>query len=160
MQEYLRGQYLETAKLILNMRGILAFLLVFAVHPLHAQEPASEPRPLPAFKPVQTSRFVPSGEDRTLVFLVALFPDCSSRGPTVARLIEKPTHGEITFKEAQSFPSYTQTSVLVSCNTKKVPGLMINYKSELEYTGEDKARFFVIFPDGSGNEWDVTLIVK
>ncbi len=94
------------------------------------------------------------------MFMTTLFPDCSSRGPTVARVIDKPVRGEVTFAQIDSFPFYGANSTLAVCNTKKVPGLSINYRSEADYVGEDRMKLFIIFADGSGGEWNFTLIVK
>ncbi len=117
------------------------------------------PAPPPA-RPIQINRFVPSGEERTIWFFAANFPDCSSRGPTVARVLEKPEHGDASLVAGDSFPAFGSNSPLASCNSRKTQGLMVNYRSAPDYTGEDRLRLFVIFPDGSGGEWNYTLIVK
>jgi hypothetical protein len=42
--------------------------------------------------------------------VTALYPDCSSRGPIVSRVVEKPAHGEVSFETGDVFPVYAQTS--------------------------------------------------
>jgi hypothetical protein len=122
---------------------------------------AQEAPPTPAMpKPINVTRFVPSGEGRTIGQVNALYPDCSSRGPIVGRVVEKPAHGEVSFESGDVFPTYAQTSPLFACNSKRVPGLMINYRSEQNYIGQDNMKVFLIFPDGSGAQWDYMLIVK
>lgn len=122
---------------------------------------AQEAPPTPALpKPVNVTRFVPTGEGRTIGSVTALNPDCSSRGPIVARVVEKPAHGDVTFENGDIFPNYVQTSPLVACNSKRTPGLMINYRSEQDFIGQDNMKLFLIFPDGSGVQWDYMLIVK
>jgi hypothetical protein len=44
--------------------------------------------------------------------------------------------------------------------SKRTPGLMINYRSEQDFIGQDNMKIFLIFPDGSGAKWDYMLIVK
>jgi hypothetical protein len=36
----------------------------------------------------------------------------------------------------------------------------VKYRSEANFIGEDNMKVFWIFPDGSGGQWDYTLIVK
>ena len=122
---------------------------------------AQEAPPTPALpKPINVTRFVPSGEGRTIGSVTALNPDCSSRGPIVGRVVEKPAHGEVSFEIGDIFPTYVQTSPLFVCNSKRTLGLMINYRSEQDFIGQDNMKVFLIFPDGSGAEWDYILIVK
>ena len=73
-----------------------------------AQEEAAETITMP--KPLSISRFIPTGEERTIGFVASLYPDCTSRGPIVARLIKAPAHGAMTFGNAISFPNYNATS--------------------------------------------------
>jgi hypothetical protein len=122
---------------------------------------AQEGPPTPALpKPINVTRFVPTGEVRTIGKVVALNPDCSSLGPIVGRVVEKPAHGEVGFEIGDVFPTYAQTSPLSPCNSKRTPGLMINYRSEQDFIGQDNMKVFLIFPDGSGAQWDYMLIVK
>ena len=122
---------------------------------------AQEAPPTPALpKPINVTRFVPSSEGRTIGSVTALNPDCSSRGPVVGRVVEKPAHSEVSFEIGDIFPTYVQTSPLFVCNSKRTPGLMINYRSEQDFIGQDNMKVFLIFPDGSGAEWDYILIVK
>jgi hypothetical protein len=122
---------------------------------------AQEAPPTPALpKPTNVTRFVPTSEGRTVGRVTALNPDCSSMGPVVGRVVEKPAHGEVSFEIGDIFPTYAQTSPLSACNSKRTPGLMINYRSEQDFIGQDNMKIFLIFPDGSGAQWDYMLIVK
>jgi len=121
---------------------------------------AQEAAPTPALpKPLTLARFVPSGQGRTVGTVTAPNPDCSSKGPIVARVVEKPAHGDISFENGDIFPNYG-TSPLSACNSKRVPGLRINYRSEKDFIGQDNMKVFLIFPDGSASQWDYMLIVK
>ena len=139
----------------------LCSMLVFGLlcaPPSMAQEGAPETITMP--KPLSISRFIPTGEERTVGFVASLFPDCTSRGPIVARIIKEPAHGVMTFGNATSFPNYNATSPLSSCNNKKASGLNIDYKSEDGYVGPDGVDIFMMFPDGSAAEWHYLILVR
>jgi len=136
---------------------MLLFALLCAT-PSMAQEGAPETITMP--KPLSISRFIPTCEERTVGFVASLFPDCTSRGPIVARIIKPPAHGAMTFGNATSFPNYNATSPLSSCNSKKASGLNIDYKSEDGYVGPDGVYIFMMFPDGSAAEWHYLILVR
>jgi hypothetical protein len=123
-----------------------------------AQEGAAETIAMP--KPINVSRFIPAGEERTMSFVASLFPDCASRGPIVGRIIKAPAHGAVTFANAESFPDYNATNKLWSCNDKRSSGLNVVYKAEDGYLGDDTADIFLMFPDGSAAEWHYFILVK
>jgi hypothetical protein len=134
---------------------VLSFL---CAPPAMADEGATETITMP--KPVSVSRFIPTGEERTMNFVASLFPDCTSRGPLVGRVIRPPAHGAVTFVDAESFPNHVTTNRLSSCNEKKSPGLNVVYKSEDGYLGEDGADIFLMFPDGTAAEWHYLILVR
>jgi hypothetical protein len=123
--------------------------------------PAPQAAPsLPAPTPSHLNRFVPTAEERMIAFYTSLFPDCSPRGPTVGRITTKPQHGNVRFDQGESFVFYNANSPMASCSNKKVPGLLINYKSGDGYVGEDTAVLLLIFPDGSAAQVDVLFLVR
>jgi hypothetical protein len=126
------------------------------LQPVVAAATPSLPTPLPS----RLNRFVPSGEERLIQFYTTLFIDCSQRGPTVGRISSMPRHGVLTLSQGDSFPSYNPNSVLARCNDKKVPGLVISYKSEDGYVGEDDASVLVIFADGGASQVDILFLVR
>jgi hypothetical protein len=109
--------------------------------------------------PVNISRFIPTGEERRISFVASLFPDCTSRGPIIARVTKAPAHGTVTSVNADSFPNYVATNRLSSCNEKKSPGLDVFYKPEDGYLGADEVTLFLIFPDGTAAEWHYNMMV-
>jgi hypothetical protein len=115
---------------------------------------------LPVPTPARVNRFVPSGEERLIQFYTTLFVDCTQRGPTVGRINAKPQHGVVTLTQGNSFPFYNAGSALSRCNDKKVPGLVISYKSEDGYIGEDNASVLVIFADGGASQLDILFLVR
>jgi hypothetical protein len=152
-----------------SIAGILAIAVLAFTHPLAAEEAVPTPAPAPTPAPpaklpdpptVNFNRFVPTAEERSVAFYSSLFPDCSSKGPLVARITGKPQHGTLNFVPENSFPSYGTASTLAVCNNKKVPGLHINYKSDDDYVGEDQATVLLIFPDGFASQLHILFLVR
>ncbi|MEA1834555.1 hypothetical protein U8607_20895 [Methylobacterium durans] len=129
--------------------------------PAAPQPPAGPQATAPQAPPVlPLMRVVPKGEARSIGFFAALFPDCSSQGPIVVRLLAQPKHGTVSFSEADSFPRYAAGSPLAACNAKRVPGLKMVYESEEGFEGLDTYRIFLINPDGTGFESEVKVSVR
>ncbi|WP_132255253.1 hypothetical protein [Methylobacterium segetis] len=120
-----------------------------------AGAPASQAPPV-----LPLMRVVPKGEARSIGFFAALFPDCSTQGPIVVRLLAPPKHGKVSFSEVESFPRYAAGSPLAACNAKRVPGLKMVYESEEGFEGLDTYRIFLINPDGTGFESEVKVSVR
>lgn len=118
------------------------------------------PPPVQAPPALPILRVVPKGEARTIAFFASLFPDCSSQGPVVIRILDQPRHGTVAFAEADSFPRYAPASPLGACNSRKVPGLRMIYTAEDGFEGLDGFRIFVINADGTGYESDVRVSVR
>jgi len=132
---------------IYRRRGSMSIAIVLAAfawclldHIALAQEASSTPD-IP--KQFRNTRFVPSGEVQTIGTTTALYPDCSPRGPIVARVVEKPAHGEVSFESGDVFPTYPQRSPFFACNSKRAPGLMVNYRSEQDF-GQDNMKVYLI----------------
>jgi len=105
-------------------------------------------------------RIVPKGEVRTIAFFSSLFPDCSSEGPVVVRLLSQPKHGRAVTEDATSFPRYEPASPLAVCNARKVAGKRLVYEAEEKYEGADTFRILVINADGSGYEASIKVLVR
>jgi hypothetical protein len=142
------------------MRELCSLLLFsfLCAAPSVAEEGAAETVTMP--KPISISRFIPTGEERTMSFIASLYPDCASRGPIVGRIMKAPAHGALTFISADSYPNYNATKRLSSCNEKKTSGLDVVYKAEDGYLGDDGADIFLMFPDGTAAEWHYLILVK
>lgn len=123
-------------------------------------EPTSTSAAEPAATAFTLQRMVPRGEARTIAFYTSLFPDCSSQGAVVVRLLTQPRHGRVTLEDAQSFPQYAAASPLAECNARKVPGRRMIYEGEAGYEGSDAFRVLVINADGTGYESDVQVSVR
>ncbi|GJE61352.1 hypothetical protein [Methylobacterium trifolii] len=123
-------------------------------------EPAEAAPPQQAPPTFPLMRVVPKGEARTIAFYASLFPDCSSQGPVVIRVLDKPQHGKVTIAEGDSFTRYAPASPLAACNSRKVAGLKLVYEAEEGFEGLDSFRIFVINADGTGYESPVKVSVR
>jgi hypothetical protein len=162
-------QHLRQTDVVMRLKPLLVLLAVpllsgpFAAHAV--QVPAvpptggkpDAPMPIPV---LPLTRVVPKGEARSIAFFAYLYPDCSSQGPVVARILEQPRHGSVTFDKIDSFPRYPTASPLASCNAKKVPGLRMTYETEENFEGFDTYRVLTINPDGSAAEYDLKVWVR
>jgi hypothetical protein len=146
----------------LSLLSVLAAAMLALTDLVAAQEtpPPVPPANIPDLRPVNLNRFVPSAEERTVAFYSSLFPDCSTKGPIVGRVVAKPSHGAVNFVQTDSFPLYGTASTLAVCNNKKVQGLNINYKSDDGYVGEDNATLLLIFPDGFASQLQILFLVR
>jgi hypothetical protein len=106
------------------------------------------------------TRVVPKGEARGIAFFAYLYPDCTSQGPVVARILEPPRHGTVSFATIDSFPRYGVGAPLASCNAKKVTGLRMTYEAEDGFEGFDTLRILTINPDGTAAEYEVKVWVR
>ena len=128
-----------------------------------AATPTPEPGPaaeseLPTIFPLL--RVVPKGEARSIAFFASLFPDCSTEGAVVVRLLSQPKHGRAIVEEAASFPRYEPASPFAGCNTHKVPGKRLVYEAEEKFEGADTFRILVINADGTGYESNIKVLVR
>jgi hypothetical protein len=146
----------------LSLRSAAILILSLMAGPAAAApvtEPAAAPEPeLPTIFPLL--RIVPKGEARPIAFFASLFPDCSTEGPVVIRLLDQPKHGHATVEEAASFPRYELASPLAGCNTRKVPGKRLVYEADEKFEGADTFRILVINADGTGYESNVKVLVR
>lgn len=122
-----------------------------------AEASPGHPVPIQVFP---LTRVVPKGKARGIASFAYLYPDCTSQGPVVARILELPRHGTLTFAPLDSFSRYDAGSPLASCNAKKVPGLQTTYETEDGFEGVDTARILTINPDGIAAEYVLKIWVR
>ena len=103
---------------------------------------------------------VASGITNQLAFLVALNPDCSSRGEMVVRITNKPQHGSAETSTISSYLRASHVKEFPNCGKEKVKGVALNYKSESKYTGDDALDAIAFYPDGWAWEVHVDLSVR
>lgn len=125
--------------------------------PAQPDPPPAAPGTIPVIPLV---RVVPKGEMRGIAFFAYLYPDCTSQGPIVVRVLEPAKHGKVAFVETDSFPRFAPGSPLATCNAKKVPGLRMTYETEEGFEGLDTYRILTINPDGLAAEYEVRVSVR
>lgn len=110
---------------------------------------------------IEYSRYAPSGENRTLEFLYMSRANCALfSDKVVVKAIRKPDHGTVEFEPEENFPTYKDDSKWAKCNEKKLPGVLVKYKSDDDYVGPDIFTILVIFPSGLARELTYKMIVR
>jgi hypothetical protein len=111
-------------------------------------------------KKTDLTRYVPSGKSRTIWFVYAANPDCSSQGDIEMRTTKEPAHGAIAVVSGEGFVSFESESYRKLCGGKKLRGLNVNYKSSGGYVGSDQAVILALFPKGYAWEAHFDISVK
>jgi hypothetical protein len=126
-------------------------------NPPPAQNPPAAANPA---QPLELTRVVATGQRLRLEFLFWIQPDCSSAGPTVVRILEKPQHGTLTVENGQGFTSFPKENQRYECNTRKSDGTLVFYEPESEFTGKDSITLDIIFPMGQSSKRHYAIEVK
>src|SRR5271170_6948879 len=66
---------------------------------------------------------MPSGTTQTIAFITNLRPDCSVIDVPLARAVQDPDHGRITFAQIDDFPVYSVRTPLSKCDSTRTKGL-------------------------------------
>jgi hypothetical protein len=90
-------------------------------------------------------------------FFNLLYADCSSLDYSTIRIIEPPSHGSIEFHQGSDFSRYPTYDQRHDCNKKKSPGVILNYTSDPKFSGEDKFKIEVIWPNAMSEFYDYKL---
>ena len=107
------------------------------------------------------SRVVPSGVNQRVLFSHHLNPDCSAtEGHFNVRVVKPPEHGTVQTVSTMAFPYYEKDNIRAKCNQHKVKGIMVNYKSEAKYVGDDAVDLLVLFPTGHAWEMHIDISVR
>ena len=105
-------------------------------------------------------RVVRSGKSHTLYFATSINPDCSLFGETDVVVTRKPDHGTVETMPSEGFPYYKEPNLRAHCNSKKVRGLSVNYKSSSGYVGVDEFEITVFYSNGFAQEIHFALSVR
>jgi hypothetical protein len=99
------------------------------------------------------SRVVPSGENRRIGFYYHLTPDCAQAGPFTVRITKEPEHGKVEVVTVNDYPNFGKENIRSKCNSHKIKGQELKYKSEPKYIGDDTVEILVLWH--SGFAWEV-----
>jgi hypothetical protein len=94
------------------------------------------------------TRYVPSGTSRSVWFVYAANPDCSSQGTIEIRTTKEPEHGTVEAMPGDSFVSFENADYRSKCGGKKLRGINVNYKSSAGYKGSDQFELLALYPKG------------
>jgi hypothetical protein len=133
---------------MLNPSGILSRLVACATVSLVA-----------SFALAQSANYtsVEVGADKLLQlsYHASVHKDCTAgRLPTV-RVIEPPTSGTLTVREAE-----LTTTRVRGCPTLKMPARVVFYQSRPGYAGPDHVKYEVTSENGEVTTYDTTITVK
>jgi hypothetical protein len=92
------------------------------------------------------SKAVASGGVLRLAHFASVNPDCTSRGITVVRVNEAPTHGTVRMRRERGFTTFRNQQ---QCDDRRVDGVTVEYRPERGYLGADRVGLDVIFPTGN-----------
>jgi hypothetical protein len=141
-----------------NMSKFL--LTVCALGLLSSSAFAQEKSPEQMLEKQQLARVVTSGTDQRIGFFYAVNPDCSASGDVNVRVTKQPEHGTVETTAATDFPTFPKENMRARCNTRKVRGVQVNYKSAEKYVGADTLGLLVLFPGGFGQEVHLNINVR
>jgi hypothetical protein len=110
---------------------------------------AQEAAWLDGVQKLELTRVVQAGKKARLYFSYAVLPDCSNAtGETTVKVTTEPEHGTIEVVAGEGFPSFPPENIRAKCNTKRIQGKIVSYKSANGYTGADKFEMSVFLPGG------------
>ena len=90
-----------------------------------------------------------SGHVLKIFFTAALNLDCTSAGVTVVRVTAGPDHGAVSTRMANDFAYFPAANERSRCNTRRVRGTQIEYRSKAGYLGPDAFTLNIIGPSGT-----------
>ena len=105
-------------------------------------------------------RTVPSGTNQRIDFLASVNPDCSSIGTPTVRLVTGPDHGVVTTDKARDFLPFPKSNPRSRCNSRRVAGLKLFYRSKSAFFGVDRVGLIVISAEGVEREATYVIQVK
>lgn len=114
---------------------------------------------LPATALADTAKAVPSGTTQQIDFFASLHPDCSATGTPVVRLIDGPSKGLITTEGGRDFLPFAKGNVRSRCNSRRVSGIKMFYRSADNFIGSDRVRIMIL-SDGTAREAIYTIQVR
>ena len=115
-------------------------LAVLATFALAACQTASSP---------DIRRFAASGAPIQLAHWGNLNPDCTTIGPVVLQVVQRPEHGEVAIRERSGFTFFTKDNPRVVCNSRATPGIDATYVSSPGFVGQDSVTLDIIFTEGT-----------
>ena len=98
---------------------------------------------------------VASGTTARVDFVTSINPDCSEIPGSSVRTAVEPTHGVVTIKRSEEFAYFPPANPRSNCNSRRVSGWLILYRSESGFSGLDTFAYDRF--SGSGVAWHVAV---
>jgi len=83
-------------------------------------------------------RTVASGVNSRVEFFSSLSPTCEVVTYPEVTVTSAPSHGKVTSRQANNYPSYARENVRFDCNKKLVGGTDLLYQSNVNFQGHDE----------------------
>jgi hypothetical protein len=103
---------------------------------------------------------VASGAKLKLQFAAAINPDCSTMAPVVVRAVRQPSRGVLAIRPDHDFIYFIPANPRSACNTKRLPGTMVEYQAAPGFKGTDTLAYDVFHTNGSVAHHTVTVNVQ
>ncbi len=101
-----------------------------------------------------------SGTKQLIGHYIQLTPSCETLGYAAVRVTQPPTNGQVSIEQGEDYPDYKKDNVRFSCDSKKVPAVLLFYTSKPGFVGTDFAVVDAVFADGGLMHREFTISVK
>ena len=98
------------------------------------------------------TKIVPAGHTQQIDFFASLHPDCSPTGTPTVRLIDGPSKGLVTTETGRDFLAFARPNPRARCNSHRVAGTKLLYKSADNFIGTDHVRILILSGSGESRE--------
>jgi hypothetical protein len=105
------------------------------------------------------SKTVAAGGVFKLGHYASVNPDCSPLGMPVVRLSAAPTHGVVRTVKTSAFSRFTKAP-FDQCNSRRVPGVSVEYRPERGFAGTDSFSVDIIYASGRERVESFAVTVK
>jgi hypothetical protein len=95
-----------------------------------------------------------------IFFVTSVYPDCSSQGVPAVRITQQPRLGKVSIVRSRYFTEFPRSSRYYVCNSRRVPGIAVNYRVPRGLKGPDSVSIGVVFPSGTTISRSVDIIVR
>ena len=102
------------------------------------------------------------GELRAGFYTATIRDDCSQVGKVSVRTTMEPVNGVLSLSDYSDFPGLRlpATDKRMQFNGRKFPGVLVTYKPNAGFTGEDQFGLDVIWPNGNSVKRNVVVHVR
>lgn len=99
-----------------------------------------------------------SGKEISIYDGANVNPDCSNAGLVSMQAVSGPSHGKISIINAKTFPHFTRNNIRFKCNSRKVDGMKVLYRSVPGFKGQDRVVLSTHTYDGGS--YGATINIK